>query len=141
MKILVGETEIPVVNCYAYRYPTGRLVLNIDVIYDVISHDALRAIFVDNSSDIVLTKDDGKTETFTGFYHQVKVSDNVRETDGTEIHSCEIECVSESEFQLGILQRKVQEQDATIAANNATIEKQNQEIQALNDTLLETIMG
>ena len=128
MKILVGTTELTVTNCYAYRYPNGKLVLKIETPQENISHDDLKTLLKNNTEDIILTRDDGKTETFTGFHYQVKIADEVN-AEGVEIHSCEVECQSENDFQIGILQRTVEEQKASQAA-----------LQQQNDGLTECIL-
>ena len=35
--------------------------------------------------------------------------------DGVEIHSCEVECQSENDFQIGIMQRTIADQQNTIS--------------------------
>lgn len=114
MKITVGTTDLEVTSCYAYRYPNGKLILKIELPQTTITHDELRTLLKENTKDIVLTKDDNSTESFTGFHYQVKVSDDVT-PDGVEIHSCEVECQSENDFQIGIMQRTIADQQNTIS--------------------------
>ena len=123
MKLLISSTELTVTNCYAYRYPNGKLVLKIETPQENISHDDLKTLLKNNTEDITLTRDDGKTETFTGFHYQVKIADEVN-AEGVEIHSCEVECQSENDFQIGILQRTVEEQKAS----QASLQQQNDEL-------------
>ena len=123
MKLLIASTELTVTNCYAYRYPNGKLVLKIETPQENISHDDLKTLLKNNTEDITLTRDDGKTETFTGFHYQVKIADEVN-AEGVEIHSCEVECQSENDFQIGILQRTVEEQKVSQAA----LQQQNDEL-------------
>lgn len=140
MKVLINLSELTVLNCYAYRYSNGKLVLRIEIPQSDISHDDLKTLLKENAGDIIAIKDDGTTETFTGFHYQVRISDS-ETPEGVEIHSCEIECVSENEFQIGILQRTVAQQNAVIESQNQTINAQASEIALLNDTLLEVLMG
>ena len=123
MILLIASTELTVTNCYAYRYPNGKLVLKIETPQENIGHDDLKTLLKNNTEDITLTRDDGKTETFTGFHYQVKIADEVN-AEGVEIHSCEVECQSENDFQIGILQRTVEEQKSSQAA----LQQQNDEL-------------
>ena len=140
MKIKVGTTELNVINCYPYRFPNGKLVLKIEVSQSEIGHDDLRAFLKANKEDIILIKEDDTTETFAGFYYQVRIADSEL-PDGTEIHDCEIECVSENEYQIGILQRTVAEQAKVIEAQNQVIANQNMVNNALQEEILTTQMA
>lgn len=133
MKVLINSSELEVLNCYAYRYSSGKLVLRIEIPQADISHDNLKTLLKENTGDIVAVKDDGSTETFTGFHYQVRIADS-ETPEGVEIHSCEIECMSESEFQLGILQR-------TVETQKALIDEQANTITLLNDVMLESLMS
>lgn len=133
MKVLINSTELTVLNCYAYRYSSGKLVLRMEIPQTDISHDDLKILLKENTGDIVASKDDGTTETFTGFHYQVRISDS-ETPEGVEVHSCEIECMSETEFQLGILQR-------TVASQNVLIAEQANTIALLNDVMLESLMS
>lgn len=121
MNILVGTTTLNVTNCYAYRYQNGKLVLKIDVPQTEIAHDDLKNLIKTNTADIVLTYDDGSTETFSGFSYTLTILDK------DETYYVEVECISETE-------RKVASMQRDISSQNDTIEE-------LNDTLLEVLLG
>lgn len=128
MKILVGTRELTVTSCYAYRYQNGKLVLKVDVPQTEIAHDELKELIKDNTDDIVLTKDDETTETFSGFSYTLTILDK------DDTYYVEVECISETE-------RKVAELQHIVDAQNETIEEQTDVINELNDTLLELILG
>lgn len=134
MKITVGTTELTVTGCYAYRYQNGKLVLKIEVPQTEITHDSLKALIKGNTGDIVCEKDDGTTETFSGFVYTLTILDK------DETYFVEVECVSETERKLANLQNAVTSQNETIATQNETIAAQEQVIGELNDTILELLM-
>lgn len=128
MKITIGTTELTVTGCYAYRYQNGKLVLKIEVPQSEITHDDLKALIKGNTADIVCEKDDGTTETFSGFSYTLTILDK------DDTYFVEVECVSETE-------RKVADMLKVVKAQNETIEGQEQVIGELNDTILELLMA
>lgn len=132
MKIIINSTELAVLNCYAYRYQNGKLVLKIEISQTEIGHDNLKVLLKENTEGITVVRDDGTAETFSGFHYQVRITDMALE-DGTEIYACEIENVSENEYQIGILQQ-------TLAVQNTVIADLQEENRLLNDVLLETLV-
>ena len=113
MKVLIGTQELLVRNHYAQRFPNGRLVLKMEIPEDEISYSDLKALIKGNTDDIVATNDDGTEHTYSGFGYTVQITDK----DDGYLY-CELECVSEAEYQIGLLKAKVREQD-TIITNQA----------------------
>ena len=127
MKILIGQTELEVNNCYSYRYQNGKVVLKIEVDQETIGHDELKALLKNNTEDIVRLADDGTVaETYSGFYFTVSILDK------DNIYECEVECVS-------VAERKIADQNRIIAEQNATIEELQEKL-GVNDSAVDFIM-
>lgn len=118
MKLSIGNTELTVKNCYALRYQNGKLVLKIEVGQEAIGHDDLKALLKNNTGDIILTKDDESTETFSGFGYTVQILDR------DDVYECELECTSESTYQIGRLKMKNEELEKAVTAHGKTITEQ-----------------
>ena len=125
MKIIINETELIVTNCYPFRYPSGKLVLKIEVLQSAIGHDDLKELLKNNTSDIILVKDDESQSSFSGFTYAVEI------TDKDEKYYCELLCQSESDYQIGLLKQKNADLTALVNAQTETIN-------ALNETILTT---
>lgn len=135
MRITVGERELVVKNCYAYRYQNGKLVLKIEVNQSEIAHDELKTLIKDNTDDIICEKEDGTKEIFSGFRYTLSILDK------DDTYTVEVECISEAERKIADLQHRVEEQAVVIQEQSETIEAQAGVIEELNDTLLELIMA
>ena len=117
MKILIGTTELEVINCYAYRYQNGKLVLKIELDQTVIAHDELKTLLKENTGDFVkiteksvVTEVEGSDpittvtemkETYSGFSYTLSI------TDKEEKYFVELECISETERKLGDVQNEL----------------------------------
>lgn len=139
MKILVGATELEVNSCSPFRQNNGKIELKVNLPATGINEADLRALFKNNTEDILRYADDGITvvETLSGFRFTVNSAYDEK-TDSITIFA---EGVSEAEFQNGRLRQQIAELKATNAAQNETIEAQTEEIIILNDTLLELLMA
>ena len=145
MKILVGNKELEVLNCYAYRHTNGKLELNIKVLQSLITHDDFKKLLKENTDDVVCVNDDGRTQTFSGFHYSLKLTDTSENNgDGTfrDIYEATMECVSEAEFQNGILKQQIAELNKSVQNQNEVINAQNEVInnQASNIALMEEVM-
>ena len=139
MKILVGGTELNVTSCEPFRHDNGKIEIKAVIPADGNNEADLRALFKNNTEDILKYADDGVTviETLSGFRFTV---DTAYKEKTNSFVIC-AEGVSEAEFQNGILRQRIAEQNTVIASHNETIKAQKEEIIILNDTLLELLMA
>lgn len=152
MKILIGQTELEVLNCYAFRHGNGKLVLNLELLQEVMDATSLYNLIKNNTEDIVCTYDDGTQKIFSGFRYSTNLT-MTSKTDDTgvimQIYKAEVECVSEQEFQNGILKQQIAELNQSIAQQTEVINTQAETIhaqtqainnQAMSITLMEDVM-
>ena len=141
MKITVGTNELEVRNAYANRLASGKILVIVEALQELISHDELRAMFKGITEDLVITKDDGTKETFGGCHYAVKVADDIVKvvTNGVEtqieIHRAEIECSSEADFQLGRLRGDVTNHSQTLNLYGNAINEHTTVINAQVDAI------
>lgn len=119
MKILVGMTELEVTSCSVNRYGNGKLELKVTLPADGVNEPELRALFKNNTEDILKYADDGVTviETLSGFRFTVNSSYD-ESTNSITIYA---EGVSEAEFQNGRLRQKIEEQNKKISTQDSYI--------------------
>ena len=114
MKILVSGTTLNVNSAYAKRdNETGIITLYVIVPYSEMDYISLKALFNDNTEDIVATKDDGSSETFSGF-----VKPKVTDDDETQVYTVKMTS-DEHSFQLG-RNRQLEADKANLEAVIAT---------------------
>ena len=145
MKILIGQTELEVLDCYTFRFKNGRLVLNLKLLQEVVEISVLRTLIDKNKEDIICTHNDGTKKLFSGFSYSASYTiTNEENEDGTTtpVYKVEVECTSEQEFQNGLLKQKIAELNQSIAQQNEVINTQSQVInnQAMSITLMEDVM-
>lgn len=97
MKILIGGTEIALKKGYVYEYANGKRELRFTVSQSVIDYTALKEVLAANTGEIVLTKDDGTTETLSGFTFTPATTDKVENEEA--VFYVVIQCVAEAERQ------------------------------------------
>ena len=139
MKILVGSTELKVTSCSPFRHDNGKIELKVTVPATDNNEADLRALFKNNTEDILKYADDGITvvETLSGFRFTV----NTAYSEKTDSFTIYAEGISEAEFQNGRLRQQIAELKATNTMQNETIKAQTEKIVILNDTLLELLMA
>lgn len=98
MKILIGSTELNVKKCFPRELPNGKRLLQITILQSEVEYAALKEILAANTGEIVLTKDDGTTQTFSGYTFTPEITDKTEE-DGTAVYYVVIQCVAEAERQ------------------------------------------
>lgn len=120
MQITIGTNTLEVLSAGARRLPSGKILVIVEAKQELISHDEFRALFKDTTDDLIVTRDDGTQDTYGGCHYSVKVADDVKtmrvgnEEVEVEIHRAEIECASETEFQLGRLRGTVATQEQVL---------------------------
>ena len=128
MNVLVNGTTLNVKNAYAERdTSTGIITCNILVPYSEMEYADLKALFKANDEDIICNKDNGETETFSGFSNP-KISDN----DETEIYTVTMTAI-EYDFQIG----RNRQLEADKASLEGAVATKNAEITTLNNVVSE----
>lgn len=135
MKLKIGNTTLNVTEAYPYRYGNGKLVLKFTTPKTEIGHDALYDLIKDNTADIVLTKDDETTETFSGFRYTLTI---LTTNDNYEV---EVECTSEADRKIGDLKNEVNLQEITIAELREIVEMQIDVVDGLMSEIIPAIRG
>ncbi len=125
MKILVDGTTLNVINAYAERGTT--ITLYIHVPYAEMGYAELKALFKENTGDIVKTADDDSTELFSGFTYS-----NIVDDDANEVYVVKL-TATEYDFQLG-RNRQLETDKASL---ESTVMSKDNEISNLNGTISE----
>ena len=123
MNLTIGSKTIEIVSCEQRRDNKKGFFLDIVAPVANVSMDELRSLLKDNKEDIVVAKEDGTVNTYTGFGLL-----GVLSCEENMIHVAQY-ANSEIEAQLSVAQNKIVEQDAVIAT-----------LQAENSLLLEELL-
>lgn len=134
MKILIGGTEIKVKNGYAYEYANGKRELRITVSQSEIEYAALKELLAANTGEIVLTKDDGTTQTFSGYKFTPEITDKTE--NGEAVFYVVIQCVAEAERRALEAIAKAEALEKELEEKALTIDAQTMAINGLNEQLL-----
>lgn len=133
MKILIGGTELTAKSGYVYEYANGKRELRFTVSQSVIDYTALKEVLAANTGEIILTKDDGNTETLSGFNFTPAITDKVE--NGEAVLYVVIQCVAEAERQAleakaeaAALRKLAADQAKTINNLVTTVENLNQQL-------------
>ena len=133
MKILIGGAEITVKKCFPYEYANGKRELRFTVSQSVIDYAALKEVLAANTGEIVLTKDDGTTQTLSGYNFTPEILDKTENEEA--VFYVVIQCVAEAErraleakAQAAALEKTVAEQAELISTQAAAIESLNQQL-------------
>lgn len=140
MILKIATTEIAVNDCYAYEHANGKRELKIQIPQTSISYEELKALLKGDTSEIVLTKDDGTTKTFCGYKTTFEITDKTEK--GIEIFQVIMPCVAEAErraleaqAQVVTLTKQVVEQANYISAQATEILAQAEAIVAQGETI------
>ena len=137
MKTLsINGTNLNALSVYAYQYPSGKRELRVTLPQDAIEYADLKALLKSHDGDIVLTKEDGTTETFVGYKTTASITDKVE--NETEVFYVVLDCVGEAERKALEAEAKAKEAEATAQALAELVEQQKQTLEALNQQLLVT---
>lgn len=146
MKILIAGTELNVTKCFPYEAKNGKRTLEVTIPQSEIEYAALKEVLAASTGEIVLTKDDGTTQTFVGYTATYEITDKAE--NEVAVWYIVIQCTAEAERRAWEAQQKAAELELTVVAlteaNNKqaeTITAQAAEIELLNNTLLEVLMG
>lgn len=133
MKILIGGTELTAKSGYVHEYANGKRELRFAVSQSVIDYAALKEVLAANTGEIILTKDDGNTETLSGFTFTPATTDKVE--NGEAVFYVVIQCVAEAERQAleakaeaAALRKLAADQAETINNLVTTVENLNQQL-------------
>lgn len=94
-----------------------------------ISHDDLKALFVDNQHDLIVTEEDGSTETYSGYAEL----NEIREKGG--VYTVIQYCTGTAMHLLNEARKQITEQQATIGGMQNTINTQAAAIMAHEETI------
>ena len=128
MNLTIGTTTVEITSCVRMRDFQRGFYLDIEIPKANIAFEELTAL-LDGCTESIIVNDEKEGETiYNGFslMHSVMLKDGAY-----HVEQC---CVSEIEAQLSLAQKRIAEQNETINAQTA-------EIELLNDTLLEVLMG
>lgn len=134
MKILISGTELNIKKYAAREQPNGKRYLEVTILQNEVEYAALKEILSANTGEIIITKDDGTTQTLSGYTFTPEITDKV-EADGTAVFYIVIQCVAEAErraleakAEAAELRKTVAEQAALISAMTAALENLNQQL-------------
>lgn len=96
-----------------------------------ISHDDLKALFTDNTEDLIVTEEDGSTETFSGYTELHEIKENIsmgvyivtQYCTGTAMH-----LLNEARKQIETLQTEKAELQSTVATQGQILTAQAEQI-------------
>lgn len=94
--IKIGDMVLEVLNCYAYQYQSGKRELRMTILQEEIGYSDLKELLKSSSGEIILTDEDGNTQTFSGYKNSFTITDKT-EDNGEEIFDITIDCVGEAE--------------------------------------------
>lgn len=135
MKVLIGGTELTAKNCSPYEYQSGKRELRIWIPQSEIEYSALKAVLdEENTGEIVLTKDDGTAQTFSGYNTTYEITDKTE--NGVAVFYVVIKCVAEAERRALEAKAQTAALEKTVADQAALIEKMAATIENLNAQLL-----
>lgn len=135
MKTLtINGTDLTVLNAYPYQYPNGKRELRITLPQTAVSYADLKELLKNCDGDIVLTKEDGTTETFVGYKTTASITDKVE--DEQDVFYVVLDCVGEAERKALEAEAKAKALEATVAQQGEVITAQANQVAALNEQLL-----
>ena len=138
--LVIGETILNVLNCRAEERINGKRELVVRLLQTEIEAKELQALFKNNTGDITYMVDDVVKEIYSGYKTPATITLDTTAA-GEEIYKVVAPCVGEVERKVLEMQAIVNTQNIKIQAQAATIENQTKEIELLNATLLEQILG
>lgn len=135
MKTLTfNGATLNVLVAYPYQYPSGKRELRVTLPQEEIAYADLKELLKAHDGDIVLTKEDGTTETFVGYRTTASITDKVE--NETEVFYVVLDCVGEAERKALEAEAKAKALEATVAQQGETITAQAGEVAMLNEQLL-----
>lgn len=135
MKLTIGNTTIEITNCTKRRDVKRGFYLDLYIPQASIGMDELFNLLNNNEEHIVITEADGTESVYVGFKQLGALSCEAGVYNVAQV------CTSEYEAQLSLTQNKVAEQNKVIKNQTEAIKAQTAELELLNDTLLELLMG
>jgi len=134
MKILISGTELNIKKYAAREQQNGKRYLEITILQNEVEYAALKEILAANTGEIIITKDDGTTQTLSGYTFTPEITDRA-EADGTAVFYIVIQCVAEAErraleakAEVAELRKTVAEAEALISTMTAALENLNQQL-------------
>ena len=135
MRVLIGGTELTVMNCYPHEYQSGKRELRIWIPQSEIEYSALKAVLnEENTGEIVLTKDDGTTQTLVGYNTTYEITDKTE--SGVAVFYVVIQCVAEAERRALEAKAEAAALEKTVADQAALIDDMAAMLENLNTQLL-----
>lgn len=135
MKTLtINNATLNAVNAYAYQYPNGKRELRVTIPQESVAYADLKALLKSCDGDIVLSHEDGGTETFVGYKTTASITDKVE--NGTEVFYVVLDCVGEAERKALEAEAKAKALEGIVAQQGEIINTQADQMAALNEQLL-----
>ena len=138
MNILIGGTNLEIMECTPYQHPNGKRELRIKLPQENIGYYELIDVLDGDTSKIIVTKNDEATSTYSGYETTYEVTS--KEENEVKIWYVVMFCVAEAERRASEAKEQTIALENIVARQNEIIEAQNEEILLLNDTLLEMLM-
>lgn len=135
MKIQIGGIEVNVKSCAARELQNGTRFLQITFLQSEIEYAALKELLENNTGEIILTREDNTTQTFSGYKFTPEITDKVDET-GEKIYFVVVKCVAEAERQALEAKAKAAELEKVTADQARTINTLTVTIESLNQQML-----
>ena len=135
MNLTIGSTTIEITSCTKRRDVKRGFYLDLYIPQASIGMDELFNLLNGNTEPIVITEADGTESVYVGFKQLGAMSLEAGVYNVAQV------CTSEYEAQLSLTQNKVAEQNKVIEDQTEAIKAQTAELELLNDTLLELLMG
>lgn len=137
MKILIGNIEIAISQCYPFEYANGKRELRITIPQSSIDYSTLKEALKNNTDDIILTKGDGTTQTFVGYAKTFEITDKtehdaITDTD-VDVFYVVIQCVAEAERRALEAQQKATVLEDIVAEQSAVINAQAEQVMMLEE--------
>lgn len=133
MKILIGTTQLDVINIFAERDITNnKLYLKVDVAYSTIDYTVLKKLFKENTEDIKQMNEDGITidNIYSGFIYQ-------EPKDFEEEEYYRIILLGEEDiYQNKRLKNLVNNLENTVASKKAIIAQKESELVAKDEEII-----
>ena len=122
--LTIGSTTLELVGFGKKWDKIAGVYAQIAIPTTAISHDDLKALFTDNPHDLIVTEEDGSTETFSGY----AMLDEIRERDG--VYTVIQYCTSTPMHLLNEAKKQIEAQQTTISTMNGVITAQDNELKA-----------
>lgn len=140
MKTLaIGETTLELKDFAKKWDKIAGVYAIITIPTTAISHDDLKALFTGNQNDLIVTKEDGSTETFSGYSELHSIVENI--ADGTYVvtqycTSTALHLLNEARKQIETLEQEKTDLQNTVKAQGSELQTHAKIIVSQNEQLV-----